>query len=303
MTKHIKAGFTDCWYTHEIRNSFSEVMFANDIALCSLNALAVLLNVSGNGFVVYVYLRSRSRQPISNTLLFLLAIFDLLQGVVSHPLFIATKILKIRKSFVCGLHVVGKNTSSVFAGFSFILTSFVLTSERLFAVVCPIRHRLFIRKYRMVTISLVVFVLWTTLFTSLLLVLRNEFAVQLTVLCFTTVGLTYSVVVHVKIYSIIRRRDSSVGFKKTIGSNFKRKDLTSDDRKLHHPGKRTEKPPRFSNAKGLKNINRVNNDEEVSLNAREGIKLTHNQDGNEWDLKIPEIACHQNDVLETTGDS
>ena len=201
------AGFADCWYTAEIRNSSSgTATLANDIALCVVNTLAVLLNVLANGAVVHVYLTSsRARQPVSNILLFVLSVFQLLQGTLSHPLFIAMKILESCKNSPCKLNAASKVMNGTFAGFSFFIVSYLLTSERLFAIVFPIRHRIFARKRCILGTSVIMFLVWAVLVVFLQLLWKKSLLFQAVTLTFIAGGLAYSVAVYIKIYCIVRK--------------------------------------------------------------------------------------------------
>ena len=194
-----------CWYTSEVRNANSTSLFASDVAVCCVNILIVILSLLSNGFVVYRYLKTKSRQPVSNTLLFLLASFDLFQSIISQPVFITSVVLKLQKIFVCQLHNASKTIFAVFAGFGFFMAAVVLTSERLLAVVFPIWHRVHLRKAHVVGISLSVFVFWGSFVVVMLHVVNNRTFFRTITASTIGVSLVYALAVYVKIYFVCRR--------------------------------------------------------------------------------------------------
>ena len=151
---HSKNMLARCWYTNEVQNGNSmQSSFTSNVAVCCVNILLVILSLIFNGFVVYRYLKTKSRQPISNTLLFVLALVDLLQNLISQPVFITSVVLKLQNIFVCQLHDASKTLFAVFSGFGFFMVAVVLTSERMIAVIFPIWRRVHLRKLHVVSIT------------------------------------------------------------------------------------------------------------------------------------------------------
>lgn len=194
----------NCWYyTEEIaKTANSAAILANDISICSLNIVAIPLNVFFNGFVITKYLKTRSHQPVSNTLLFLLAVFDFLQGIIPQPLFTTIIILKLHRNFQCSFHTVIRTMIPVFSGISFVIATIVLTTDRLLAVVYPIWHRFIMKKDKVIMVILLLLFVWVTAVSVGRHCFYNRKILSLAFLFFIALGLIYTVMVYVKIYFI-----------------------------------------------------------------------------------------------------
>ena len=96
--------------------------------------LAVLI-IFGNFFTIWVFHRQRSRKR-SYFLLISLAVADLMVGLFAIPLFI--KGSSTEHSYLWRL--VSKSFEA-FTGLTSIYTLAVISLERMFAIVCPLRHR------------------------------------------------------------------------------------------------------------------------------------------------------------------
>ena len=96
--------------------------------------LAVLI-VTGNFFSIWVFHRQRSRKR-SYFLLISLAVADLMVGLFAIPLFV--KGSSTEHSYLWRL--VSKSFEA-FTGLTSIYTLAVISLERMFAIVCPLRHR------------------------------------------------------------------------------------------------------------------------------------------------------------------
>ena len=100
----------------------------------SFGLLAVLI-ILGNFFTIWVFHRQRSRKR-SYFLLISLAVADLMVGLFAIPLFI--KGSSTEHSYLWRL--VSKSFEA-FTGLTSIYTLAVISLERMFAIVCPLRHR------------------------------------------------------------------------------------------------------------------------------------------------------------------
>ena len=100
----------------------------------SFGLLAVLI-ILGNFFTIWVFHRQRSRKR-SYFLLISLAVADLMVGLFAIPLFI--KGSSTEHSYLWRL--VSKSFDA-FTGLTSIYTLAVISLERLFAILCPLRHR------------------------------------------------------------------------------------------------------------------------------------------------------------------
>ena len=96
--------------------------------------LAVLI-VMGNFFTIWVFNRQRSRKR-SYFLLISLAVADLMVGLFAIPLFITRR--STRHSH---LRWLVSTSFDAFTGLTSIYTLAVISLERMFAIVCPLRHR------------------------------------------------------------------------------------------------------------------------------------------------------------------
>ena len=96
--------------------------------------LAVLI-ILGNFFTIWVFHRQRSRKR-SYFLLISLAVADLMVGLFAIPLFI--KGSSTEHSYLWRL--VSKSFEA-FTGLTSIYTLAVISLERMFAIICPLRHR------------------------------------------------------------------------------------------------------------------------------------------------------------------
>lgn len=198
----MRLNSTVCWYASHIRNDESTSVFVSDVVVCCLNVVILILSLPFNGYVVYIYLKTKSRQPVSNTLLCVLASFDLLQSIISQPMFIINQILKLQKIFVCPLDDASKTVFVIFSGFALFMAAVVLTTERLLAVVFPLWHRVHLRKSHVVRISLIYFVFWGCYVVVMLHVLQNPIFFRPITACLIGMNLVYAVGGYIKIYFV-----------------------------------------------------------------------------------------------------
>ena len=96
--------------------------------------LAVLI-ILGNFFTIWVFHRQRSRKR-SYFLLISLAVADLMVGLFAIPLFI-----KKNSTEYSHFWWLVSTSFEVFTGLTSIYTLAVISLERMFAIVCPLRHR------------------------------------------------------------------------------------------------------------------------------------------------------------------
>ena len=101
----------------------------------SVFGLLAVLIILGNFFTIWVFHRQRSRKR-SYFLLISLAVADLMVGLFAIPLFI--KGSSTEHSYLWRL--VSKSFDA-FTGLTSIYTLAVISLERLFAILCPLRHR------------------------------------------------------------------------------------------------------------------------------------------------------------------
>ena len=193
-----------CRYPESGQNiSLQYPVYYNNIALPCVNSIVMLLNLLANGFVVFRYYQTRARQPVSNTLIFLLASFDFLQGAVAQPLFILSYILEFFGILNCSLHETANMVECILLGFSFLMVAVVLTTERLVAVVYPIYHRVYMRRKVLIFFSITLFGVWTAIMIILHVVLLPDEIFYINVFVLSS-GLVYTVAVYIKIFRVSR---------------------------------------------------------------------------------------------------
>ena len=197
-----------CWFAENEKNISLHSNYYNDVALCCVNSVTILLNVFASGLVVYKYYQTRARQPVSNTLLFLLASLDLVKSIVAQPLFTSVYILKLFDIFHCTLENVMGTVLTILLGFTFIMATIVLTSERFFAIIFPIYHRVYMRKKVLIYLSLALFVVWAILSMTFHLILPRRTQLSSVHISILSFGLVYTVAVYVKIFSVSRKSRS-----------------------------------------------------------------------------------------------
>ena len=204
-----------CWF-HESEENRSHL--TNDVALCFVNSITLFLNVIASGTVVYRYYQTRTRQPVSNTLLVLLAALDLLKSSVGQTLHISIYILKFFGIFHCTQQGVTETILCITLGFSFAMATIILTSERFFAVVFPIYHRIYMRKKVLVYVCLTLFAIWVVLLTifHVILAMAQLYLIYVVILSF---GLVYTLAVYIKIFRVIRKSTHSLRDKKAHSRN------------------------------------------------------------------------------------
>ena len=100
----------------------------------SFGLLAVLI-ILGNFFTIWVFHRQRSRKR-SYFLLISLAVADLMVGLFAIPLFIIGSSTEYPY-----LRWLVSTSFDAFTGLTSIYTLAVISLERMFAIVCPLRHR------------------------------------------------------------------------------------------------------------------------------------------------------------------
>ena len=206
-----------CWFSElEEKNVSLSRTVANISALCCVNVLTFLLNLLANTFVVYKFYQTSARQPVSNTLLLLLSSLDLFKGIVAQPLLILVILFELYGRFNCTLRNITEAIHSIFLGNAFLFVTVVITSERFFAILYPLYHRVYMRKKLLIYSSLTLFITWAILAVTFHTVwyFSNLYLVYLSVL---SVGLVYTLCVYVKIFrvsrnsqkSLIQRRDTA----------------------------------------------------------------------------------------------
>ena len=180
----------------------------NDVALCCVNITTNVLNMIASGAVVYRYYQTRARQPVSNTLLVFLASLDLFKSTLTQPLYISIFILKFFGIFSCTYQRVTEAVMCISLGFGFVMATYVLTSERFFAIVYPIRHRVYMRKKVLLYACLTLFGVWVIFFTTFHIIYTTMIQLYRIYLVVLSLGLAYTLAVYLKIFFVTRESRS-----------------------------------------------------------------------------------------------
>ncbi|XP_067036166.1 octopamine receptor beta-1R-like [Acropora muricata] len=109
------------------------------IVSCFFYVIIAFLAVFGNGLVIGSFIRYYRLRTITNYFVVSLAVADIIVGVISIPIWIS--ILLYSSAEIGEVVNTVYNVLDLFAGTSSILHLVVISMERFFAVVYPIRHR------------------------------------------------------------------------------------------------------------------------------------------------------------------
>ena len=137
---------------------------ANIIA-CVLSSIFALTTALGNGIIMLVIWKTRELHSPSLTLLFSLAVADLLVGLIGQPSFVAFKIAELLGNFkvYCTLRVIQFFFGWITCGVSFIILSGICI-DRLLALTLHLRYQNIVTVPRVVRVIIVVWVFcsaWT----------------------------------------------------------------------------------------------------------------------------------------------
>ncbi len=142
-------------------------------------------------------------------------------------------ILEFFGIFHCTLKNVTHRIIYILSGFSLIMVTIVLTSERFFAIVFPIYHRVYMRKKVLIYLTLSLFVVWAILSMTFYLILPRLTQLSIVNISILSFGLVYTVAVYVKIFSVSRKSATWRGEKFSQGTLRCRTTATGKGRKWH----------------------------------------------------------------------
>ena len=135
------------------------------IIACVLSSIFALTAALGNGTIMLVIWKTRELHSPSLTLLFSLAVADLLVGLIGQPSFVAFKIAELSENFkvYCTLRMIQFFFGWITCGVSFIILSGICI-DRLLALTLHLRYQNIVTVPRVVTVIIVVWVFcsaWT----------------------------------------------------------------------------------------------------------------------------------------------
>ncbi|XP_073250049.1 octopamine receptor beta-1R-like [Porites lutea] len=122
----------------------NNMQLAELLVWCSLNGFVAILAVLGNSFVIAAFMRFKKLRTRTNYFVVGLAAADILVGLLSIPFWITTMVpiwlesvsWKRRSLFYRAFIAL-----DVFSGIASILHLLLISLERLYAIGCPVRHR------------------------------------------------------------------------------------------------------------------------------------------------------------------
>lgn len=180
----------------------NDMQLAELLVWCSLNGFVAILAVLGNSFVIAAFMRFKNLRTRTNYFVVGLAAADILVGLLSIPFWITTMVsiwlqgVSWMKSSLLYRAFIALD---VFSGIASILHLLLISLERLYAIGCPVRHRVSsTRSYILAAslswcLTLIVTVLFAAQkhFTHFprFLVLLFCFLVPLIMICFTYIAL------------------------------------------------------------------------------------------------------------------
>ena len=177
----------------------NDMQLAELLVWCSLNGFVAILAVLGNSFVIAAFMRFKNLRTRTNYFVVGLVAADILVGLLSIPFWITTMIsiwLQSVSWMKSSLLYRAFIALDVFSGIASILHLLLISLERLYAIGCPVRHRVSsTRSYILAAslswcLTLIVTVLFAAQkhFTRFL-VLLFCFLVPLIMICFTYITL------------------------------------------------------------------------------------------------------------------
>ncbi|XP_068684296.1 somatostatin receptor type 5-like [Montipora foliosa] len=138
---------------HRIAISYTKL-----VIWCVAFALIAVIVFVGNVLTIAVFRKKKLLRMRANSLLITLAVADLLVGAFAVPLYIHQLVSywKGNSSYRTGL--VAQMVIDIFTGFASIFALTIIALERLYAVLCPLKHRL-VSKRTYVFLILIVWLL------------------------------------------------------------------------------------------------------------------------------------------------
>ena len=128
------------------------------IMWCVAFVLVAVAIFVGNVFTIAVFRKKKLLRMRANSLLITLAVADLLVGTLAVPLYIQQLVSYWKGNPIEKTSYVAHMVIDIFTGFASIFALTVIALERLYAVMCPLKHRL-ISKRTYVFLILIVWLL------------------------------------------------------------------------------------------------------------------------------------------------
>ena len=156
----------------EIHQSFFMYKHPATLILIMLYVLMFVVGLIGNLLVIYVFARNRKMQTVTNSFLVNLAICDLMVVCICMPFSVAYETYTnwIYGKYICKIVSFCQGISLVAS----VLTLFVISAERFYAIRRPLRARAFMSKSRSTNIITLVWLISVIVVLPLLFVRTTE---------------------------------------------------------------------------------------------------------------------------------
>ena len=154
-----------CYFLGKVYWNQSGQDITASIIACILSSIFALTAALGNGTIMLVIWKTRELHSPSLTLLFSLAVADLLVGLIGQPSFVAFKIAELLENFkvYCTLRIIQFFFGWITCGVSFVILSGICI-DRLLALTLHLRYQNIVTGPRVVTVIIAVWVFcsaWT----------------------------------------------------------------------------------------------------------------------------------------------
>ena len=203
----------------------SPTLYGFLLAICILNGALSVLATLGNSLVLIIIVKFSSLHSISNILIFSLALTDFLVGLVVQPAFAIYIAGKLHLAFYCSALVTYLFTEIFCVGLSLITLS-LIACERFFAIVYPFKYINYMTNSRLATVVGSVWAVWF-LFNVICRALRVKNDEFFSPIASVIIGfsLVLNVVLHFKIFKIIRRHERQIQAQNKVSIEIRARDV------------------------------------------------------------------------------
>ena len=141
----------------------------SDIIVCALDLALITVAVVANILAIAAYQRNSVLQTPSNYLLMMLSAVDIVLALSVQPLFFVWKVLELADRFSCVVYLGTVLSMNFLGAVSFLITSFLISTERYCSVFYPLFHRKHATKRFFKLTLLVISVAWLAFLLSMFL--------------------------------------------------------------------------------------------------------------------------------------
>ena len=141
----------------------------SDIIVCALDLALITVAVVANILAIAAYQRNSVLQTPSNYLLMMLSAVDIVLALSVQPLFFVWKVLELADRFSCVVYLGTVLSMNFLGAVSFLITSFLISTERYCSVFYPLFHRKNATKRFFKLTLLVISMVWLAFLLSMFL--------------------------------------------------------------------------------------------------------------------------------------